>query len=92
MNALKPLFVACVAIAAWGASAAEIENLGSRPVSLPVTEGGKRAEISLGSGEKAEFCVSGCFVTFPNGDMEALAGDERVEVFDGKFRILVDGR
>ena len=54
---------------------------------LIVTEGGTRTELALAAGETVEFCSSGCFVTMPNGDLEALTGSETIEISNGVARI-----
>lgn len=74
----------CLAGVAHGASAV---NMDSEPRTLIVTEGGARSELSIAAGETVEFCVSGCFVTLPNGDREALSGTETVEISGGVARI-----
>ncbi len=74
---LKTL-VATLALLAAGASAqaASAVNLDSEPHTLIVTEGGSKSELAIGAGETVDFCSSGCFVTLPNGDLEALTGGE----------------
>ncbi|WAX92852.1 hypothetical protein N7E70_014115 [Aminobacter sp. NyZ550] len=69
------------------AHAASAVNLDAEPRTLIVTEGGSKTELSLAAGETVEFCSSGCFVTLPNGDREALTGDETVEISGGAARI-----
>ena len=54
--------------------AASAINLDSEPRTLIVTEGGSKSELALAGGETVNFCPSGCFVTMPNGDLEALTG------------------
>ena len=83
-------FVATVfllAASAGSASAASAVNLDSEPRTLIVTEGGTRSELALAGGETVEFCPSGCFVTMPNGDLEALTGVETIEISGGVARI-----
>lgn len=70
--------------AAQGASAV---NLDAEPRTLVVTEGGARSELLLAAGETVEFCSTGCFVTLPNGDREALTGSETLEIVGGAGRI-----
>lgn len=70
--------------AAHGASAV---NMDSETRTLIVTESGSRNELSIAAGETVEFCVSGCFVTLPNGDREALSGSETLEISGGVVRI-----
>ena len=85
---LKTL-VATLALLAAGASAqaASAVNLDSEPHTLIVTEGGSKSELAIGAGETVDFCSSGCFVTLPNGDIEALSGGETVEISGGVARI-----
>jgi hypothetical protein len=85
---LKTL-VAAFALLAAGASAqaANAVNLDSEPRTLIVTEGGNKSELALAGGESIDFCPSGCFVTMPNGDIEALTGSETVEISGGVARI-----
>jgi hypothetical protein len=88
-NAMKTYLSAAAGLlalagAAHGASAV---NMDAEPRTLIVTEGGARSELSIAAGETVEFCVSGCFVTLPNGDREALSGSETVEISGGVGRI-----
>ena len=85
---LKTL-VATLALLAAGASAqaASAVNLDQEPHTLIVTEGGNKSELAIGAGETVDFCSSGCFVTLPNGDIEALSGSETVEISGGVARI-----
>ena len=69
------------------AHAASAVNLDSEPRTLIVTEGGNKSELPLGGGESVDFCPNGCFVTMPNGDIEALTGSETVEISGGVGRI-----
>jgi hypothetical protein len=85
---LKNLVVMLALLAASAsAEAASAVNLDSEPRTLVVTEGGSKAELSIGAGETVDFCASGCFVTMPNGDIEALTGGETVEISGGVARI-----
>lgn len=70
--------------AAYAASAV---NRDSEPRTLIVTEGGSKTELAIAAGDTVEFCPSGCFVTMPNGDREALTGSETVEISGGTARI-----
>ena len=85
---LKTL-VATLALLAAGASAqaASAVNLDQEPRTLVVTEGGSKSELAIGAGETVDFCSGGCFVTLPNGDIEALSGSETVEISGGVARI-----
>lgn len=82
----------CVAIAALAAlsgqgMAASAVNNDAEPRTLIVTEGGSKTELALAAGETVEFCPSGCFVTMPNGDREALTGSETIEISGGVAKI-----
>ena len=81
--------VAAVAVAASlsSANAASAVNKDAETRTLVVTEGGSKSELALAGGETVEFCPSGCFVTLPNGDLEALTGSETVEISGGVARI-----
>ena len=81
--------VATLALLAAGAFAqvASAVNLDQEPHTLVVTEGGSKSELAIGAGETVDFCPSGCFVTLPNGDLEALTGSETVEISGGVARI-----
>jgi hypothetical protein len=70
-----------------GAHAASAVNLDSEPRTLIVTEGDSKTELAIAGGETVEFCPTGCFVTLPNGDREALNGSETVEISGGQAKI-----
>ena len=74
------------------AFAASAVNLDSEPRTLIVTEGGSKSELAVGAGETVEFCPSGCFVTLPNGDREALTGSETIEISGGQAQDQVTSR
>ena len=77
--------VALALLAASGAAqAASAVNRDAEVRVLVVTEGSSRTELSVDAGQTVEFCASGCFVTMPNGDREALKGSETIEIQDGK--------
>jgi hypothetical protein len=85
---LKLCAAAALLVAIGGqAFAASATNRDSEPRTLLVTEGGTQTELALAAGETVEFCPSGCFVTLPNGDREALTGSETIEISGGKARI-----
>ena len=85
---IRSLFaVAAIIIVSGQAQAASAVNLDSEPRTLLVTEGGSKSELALGAGETVEFCAGGCFVTMPNGDIEALTGSETIEISGGVARI-----
>jgi hypothetical protein len=81
--------VAAIAFLALGGSAfgASAINRDAQTRTLVVTEGGAKSELTLAAGETVEFCSNGCFVTLPNGDLEALTGSETVEISGGSARI-----
>lgn len=67
-------------------NAASIINNDSEARTVIVTEGSSQQELSLASGERAEFCPSGCFVSL-SGERETLLGTEQVEITGGKMRL-----
>lgn len=79
--------VLVTAVSAGAAFAASVKNDEASAQTLVVTEGSSKTELQVGAGETVEFCNSGCFVTFPNGDREALTGGETVEIKGGKISI-----
>jgi hypothetical protein len=84
----KSLIAAIALVAANQISfAATAVNNDKEPRTLIVTEGSGKTELSLAAGETVEFCASGCFVTLPNGDLEALTGSETVTISNGVARI-----
>lgn len=66
-----------------GAFAASILNSDSTAQTLVVTEGSTKQQVTVQPGEKVTLCPSGCFVTFPNGDREALTGNEAITILNG---------
>lgn len=85
---LKSLVAAFAVLAAAGAAhAASAVNLDDEARTLMVTEGGSKGELVIGPNQTVEFCSNGCFVTLPNGDIEALTGGETVEISGGVARI-----
>ncbi|MBS3651308.1 hypothetical protein KEU06_22090 [Pseudaminobacter sp. 19-2017] len=86
---MRNLFVAalCLFAGSGAAHAASAINLDTEVRTLIVTEGGARSELAIAAGETVEFCASGCFVTMPNGDREALTGSETLEISGGAARI-----
>jgi len=64
-----------------------VVNRDSETRTLIVTEGGSKSELALAAGETVDFCPNGCFVTMPNGDLEALSGGETVEIVGGVGRV-----
>ena len=86
---MKRLMVALVVLAglSGAAAAASVTNGDGEAVMLKVTEGSQQSELAVGPGETIEFCASGCFVTMPNGDREALSGTEKVTISGGKATV-----
>jgi hypothetical protein len=78
---MKTVLIAALALAVSGgaAMAASITNANSDAVTVVVTEGSERVELSVGPSETVEFCAGGCFVEF-NGNNTVLTGAEAVEV------------
>ncbi len=84
----KSLIAGMALLAAGGAAfAASAVNKDAEPRTLIVTEGGAKSELALAGGETVEFCPSGCFVTLPNGDLEALTGSETIEISGGVAKV-----
>jgi hypothetical protein len=79
--------LAIVLVAASPSLAASVVNMDSESRTIVVTEGGSQGEITVGPGETVDFCPSGCFVTFPGGDREALTGGEAIEISGGVAHI-----
>lgn len=69
------------------ALAASAVNKDSEPRTLVVTEGSSKSDLVIAPNETVDFCPSGCFVTFPNGDRQALTGSETIEIAGGKAKI-----
>ncbi len=76
--------VIMLAASMGGSYAAKISNKDSAAQTIVVTEGASKREMVVAPGDTVDFCASGCFVTFPNGDREALAGDETITLTGGK--------
>lgn len=80
---MKTKFAAALAaliVVSANAQAATLVNKGADAVTIVVTEDGQKNEVTAGPAETVEFCLAGCFVTFPNGDRQALTGAEAVEI------------
>ena len=87
-NMWKSLVAAAALLAvSVSAQAASAVNKDAETRTLIVTEGGSKTDLALAGGETVEFCPNGCFVTLPNGDLEALTGSETVEISGGVARI-----
>ena len=86
---MSKLMLAAAAFLAFAGSAqgASAVNRDSETRTLIVTEGGNKSELALGAGETVDFCPNGCFVTLPNGDLEALTGAETIEISGGVAKI-----
>jgi hypothetical protein len=76
--------VSMLAASMGGSYAAKISNKDSAAQTIVVTEGASKREMVVAPGDTVDFCSSGCFVTFPNGDREALTGDETITLTGGK--------
>ncbi|MGH6760079.1 MAG: hypothetical protein ACRECW_00625 [Phyllobacterium sp.] len=76
--------VLSVLLSAAPALAASVVNKDGEAQTIIVTEGSSKSELLVGPGETVEFCPGGCFVTFPNGDREALTGSETIEIVGGR--------
>lgn len=83
---MKKFVVSLVAVLAFvgGAQAASITNADQQVQELTVTEGGSQETLQLSPGDTVEFCPTGCFVTMPSGDREALTGTETIDIVGGK--------
>ncbi len=86
MKKFSVAIAALLALSGQGIAASAV-NLDAEPRTLIVTEGGSKSELALAAGETVEFCSSGCFVTMPNGDREALTGSETIEISGGVAKI-----
>lgn len=69
------------------AGAASVVNNDSEARTVIVAEGSARSELVVEPGASQTFCPTGCFVTLPNGDRQALTGEETIEIKDGVGRI-----
>lgn len=66
-----------------GAMAASVLNSDSTAQTLVVTEGSTKQQVTVQPGEKVSICPGGCYITFPNGDREALTGNEAITILNG---------
>ena len=82
-----PLALAALLAGAGAGMAASAVNLDAETRTLLVTEGGSQTELVIAAGQTVEFCTSGCFVTLPNGDREALTGVVTIEISGGQGRV-----
>ncbi|MGU3577235.1 hypothetical protein ACLBWZ_17125 [Brucellaceae bacterium C25G] len=69
------------------ATAATVTNSDSAAQTIIVTEGASKQELVVAPGDTVSFCPSGCFVTMPNGDREALNGGEALTISGSKVQI-----
>lgn len=69
------------------AAAATVTNSDGSAQTIVVTEGASKQELVIAPGDTVSFCPSGCFVTMPNGDREALSGSEAVTISGGQAKI-----
>ncbi|MCF7672534.1 hypothetical protein KQ944_12915 [Bacillus subtilis] len=77
------VMVATILAGSVSALAASVLNSDSTAQTLVVTEGSSKQQVTVQPGEKVTICPSGCFVTFPNGDREALTGNEAITILNG---------
>lgn len=86
---MRKSLVAVLALLAMNGNvfAASVVNKDAEVRILIVTERGDKVQLAVHAGETVEFCVNGCFVDWPNGDLEALSGSEMIEISGGVARI-----
>lgn len=70
------------------AAAATVTNLDDTAHTLIVTDGSDQVQVEIGPGETIEICLSGCFVTMPNGDRVVLTGSDTLEIEGGGGRVF----
>ena len=88
LQCLKFCVAACSALLAGARRWPQAPSIcDSEPRTLIVTEGGSKSELALAAAKPSSFCPNGCFVTLPNGDLEALTGSETIEISGGVARI-----
>ncbi len=85
-TAMKRLITTIAATVALSSPvlAASLTNRDADTRTLIVSEGASKSEITVTAGETVSICPNGCFVTMPNGDREALKGDETIDISNGK--------
>ncbi len=76
-----------VAVSSIQAVAATVTNRDAVPRLVSVTTTIGKVDVVVKAGETLGLCPQGCFMTFPNGDKEALSGGETIEILDGVGRI-----
>ncbi len=77
------VLIAALLAGAGSSLAASVLNSDSTAQTLVVTEGSSKQQVTVQPGEKVTICPSGCFITFPNGDREALTGSEAITILNG---------
>lgn len=77
-----------LSLSAGAAHAAMLANADAEDHYVIVTENGERAEIVVPAGKEVEVCSSGCFLSFPSGDIMALKGQEKVMIEKGAGRLV----
>jgi hypothetical protein len=87
MRALCLAFAWMIAASASQAVAATVTNRDAVPRLVSVTTAIGKMDVVVKAGETLGLCPKGCFMTFPNGDKEALSGGETVEILEGVGRI-----
>ena len=88
MSRSRSLAAACMAAASsFPALAATVTNRDAVPRLVSVTTTIGKVDVVVKAGETLGLCPQGCFMTFPNGDKEALSGGETIEILDGVGRI-----
>jgi hypothetical protein len=80
------LAVSTLLVVAPLAHAATVTNADADVVTLVVTVDGDKRDVAVEAGQTIDICPTGCFLTLPNGDREALAGTETFEIRDGKAK------
>lgn len=83
---MKKMIIAIAITMGMSASAlaASLTNKDGDAHTLIVSEGASKGEITVAAGESVSICPNGCFLTMPNGDREALKGEETIEISNGK--------
>lgn len=86
--AFSLMFFAAAAFAGGMAQAATVSNDDTEERVITVTENGQRKEFTIPAGESVNLCATGCFITFPSGNMLALQGEEKVHIEGGDGRLI----
>jgi len=69
------------------ALAITVKNVDKDARTVIVTERGVRTEQIIVGGGQVSFCAAGCFVRFPNGQMQVFRGDEVITIQNGLGRL-----